>query len=76
MKIITINLPEVYLEGIKTLTDQGIYPNRSEAVRVALGGFLENEINFRHDIENEFDILSRSSKTYRKLEGNREVHSI
>ncbi|MHA2288597.1 MAG: ribbon-helix-helix domain-containing protein, partial [Promethearchaeota archaeon] len=39
MKIITINLPEKYLEAIQTLNDLGIYPSRSEAIRTALSEF-------------------------------------
>ena len=45
MKIITINLPEKYLEAIQTLNDLGIYPSRSEAIRTALSEFLDEEFH-------------------------------
>jgi Arc/MetJ-type ribon-helix-helix transcriptional regulator len=50
MKIITINLPEAYLGAIQILNDLGIYPSRSEAIRIALRGFLENELKFSEDL--------------------------
>jgi len=40
MQIITINLPEKYLAAIKTLNECGVYPSRSEAIRIALRDFL------------------------------------
>ncbi|MFX0132004.1 MAG: ribbon-helix-helix domain-containing protein [Candidatus Hodarchaeota archaeon] len=51
MKIITINLPEAYLSAIQILNDLGIYPSRSEAVRMALGTFLEKELKFFETLE-------------------------
>ena len=58
MKIITINLPETYLEAIQTLNDLGIYPSRSEAIRRALRNFLEDELHFYEDLNsNEFKKL-------------------
>ena len=46
MKIITINLPEQYLNAIQTLIDLEFYPNRSEVIRLALEDFLESELQF------------------------------
>lgn len=46
MKIITINLPEKYLDAIQTLIDAKTYPSRSEAIRMALRNFLLNEQAF------------------------------
>ena len=43
MQIITINLPEKYLAAIQTLNEYGIYPSRSEAIRIALKDFLTDE---------------------------------
>ena len=50
MKIITINLPEKYLNAIQTLIDLEIYPSRSEAIRIALGDFLESELSLREEL--------------------------
>jgi Arc/MetJ-type ribon-helix-helix transcriptional regulator len=62
MKIITINLPEKYLSAIQILNDLGIYPSRSEAIRIALRDFLANELKMYDDLDNEnFEFLIRSN---------------
>ena len=53
MKIITINLPEKYLSAIQTLNDLGIYPSRSEAIRIALRDFLNEELKMDQELEEE-----------------------
>ncbi len=64
MKIITINLPEKYLAAIQILNDMGIYPSRSEAIRIALGDFLANELKMFKDLEDDsFKMLIRSKST-------------
>jgi len=67
MKIITINLPEKYLQAIQILNDLGIYPSRSEAIRIALRDFLSNELKMYQDLdENSFKMLIRSNANQRK----------
>jgi len=45
LRIITVNLPVSYLKAIDTLTGQkGLYPSRSELIRVAVRDFLIHEI--------------------------------
>ncbi|MFW9773815.1 MAG: ribbon-helix-helix domain-containing protein [Promethearchaeota archaeon] len=62
MKIITINLPEKYLAAIQTLNDLGVYPSRSEAIRIALRDFLKDELEMYNNLEDtSFKILLRSS---------------
>lgn len=53
MKIITINLPEKYLSAIKVLNDLGVYPSRSEAIRVALRDFLPDELKMYEELDEE-----------------------
>lgn len=61
MKIITINLPEKYLQAIQILNDMGVYPSRSEAIRIALHQFLTNELKMFKDLEDDsFKMLIRS----------------
>lgn len=63
MKIITINLPEKYLAAIQVLNDMGVYPSRSEALRVALKQFLSKELKFNSDLEpDSFKMLTRSGR--------------
>lgn len=43
MKLVTLNLPERYIDGIEMLVRDEIYPNRSEAIRSAIRDFLRRE---------------------------------
>ena len=53
MKIITINLPQKYLDAIETLINLGYYPSRSEAIRIALRDFLGAELEMFNKLERE-----------------------
>jgi antitoxin ParD1/3/4 len=45
MKIVTVNIPKAYIETIKGLVgDTGLYPSRSELIRVAVRDFLKKEL--------------------------------
>ena len=43
MKLITVNVPEVYLQALELLVESDRYPNRSEAIRVAIRDLLKFE---------------------------------
>ena len=43
VKLVTLNIPQVYLDGIEHLVEQEIYPNRSETIRIAVRDFLRKE---------------------------------
>jgi len=43
MKLVTLNIPQIYLDGIEKLVEQEIYPNRSETIRIAIRDFLRKE---------------------------------
>ncbi|MHA1846716.1 MAG: ribbon-helix-helix domain-containing protein [Promethearchaeota archaeon] len=38
-----LHLPQKYLEGIDSLIESGVYPNRSEAIRMAIRDMLKTE---------------------------------
>mgnify|MGYP000067655867 CR=1 FL=1 len=44
MKLITVHIPEKFLEAIDTLIAEGKYPNRSEIIRIAIRDFLREEL--------------------------------
>jgi len=45
IKIVTVNIPEPYLNAIDKLTGHdGLYPSRSELIRVAVRDFLIREL--------------------------------
>ncbi len=67
MKIITINLPEKYLSAIQTLNDFGIYPSRSEAIRMALRDFLDKELKMDEDLgEENFRLFINSNRNRKR----------
>ncbi|MFO8019937.1 MAG: type II toxin-antitoxin system ParD family antitoxin [Promethearchaeia archaeon] len=43
MKLISLNLPESYLNILETLVTQSRFPNRSEAIRVAIRDLIKTE---------------------------------
>ena len=44
MKLITINLPESYIKDLDKLVSEDMYPNRAEAIRIAVRDMLVSEI--------------------------------
>lgn len=52
MIIVTVNVPESYIIAIKKLVgNDGLYPSRSELVRVAVKDFLTKELNLAKSME-------------------------
>ena len=52
MRIITVNIPHTYLRAIDKLTGrQGLFPSRSELIRVAVREFLINELKIVEPIK-------------------------
>ncbi|MHA3962036.1 MAG: ribbon-helix-helix domain-containing protein [Candidatus Thorarchaeota archaeon SMTZ1-45] len=44
MRVVTICLPESYVEGVDELIIQNKYPNRSEVIRIAIRDLLVDEL--------------------------------
>jgi Arc/MetJ-type ribon-helix-helix transcriptional regulator len=44
MKLITLYVPEPYLKALDQLINQRYYPNRAEAIRVAIRDLLSVEV--------------------------------
>ncbi|MHA1264238.1 MAG: ribbon-helix-helix domain-containing protein [Candidatus Helarchaeota archaeon] len=44
MRLVTVHLPKSYIEGLEELVKENIYPNRSEAIRVAVRDMLKAEL--------------------------------
>lgn len=44
MKLITLHIPEIYLENLEELVKKKYYPNRAEAIRVAVRDLLNDEL--------------------------------
>lgn len=53
MKIVTVNVPESYIEAInKLIGENGLYPSRSELIRCAVRDFLLKELKAANNIVN------------------------
>jgi len=51
MKIVTVNIPEPYINAIDKLTGhEGLYPSRSELIRVAVRDFLLKELRMASNL--------------------------
>ena len=44
MRIVTVKMPETYLEGLDELVKMGRYSSRSEAIRIAVRELLKREL--------------------------------
>jgi len=44
MRCMTVHLPEALIEKLDRLVELGRYPNRSEAIRVAIRDLLKKEL--------------------------------
>lgn len=44
MKLITLYIPEPYIKALDQLVDERYYPNRAEAIRVAIRDLLSVEV--------------------------------
>ena len=77
MKILTCNVPETHLNMIAQLIgNKGIYPSRSELIRVAVREYLINELGYLQKNE-ELDSQEISLNLHPKtLESETKIHSI
>lgn len=51
LKIVTVNIPESYLESIERLIgENGLYPSRSELIRCAVREFLIKELRMANEM--------------------------
>jgi antitoxin ParD1/3/4 len=44
MRLIAVHLPEKIIDDIQRLVDRGLYPNRSETIRIAIRDLLKREL--------------------------------
>jgi antitoxin ParD1/3/4 len=44
MRLIAVHLPDRILDDIQQLVENGLYPNRSEAIRIAIRDLLKREL--------------------------------
>ncbi len=51
MKLITLYLPEPYIKMLDQLVNEKYYPNRAEAIRVAIRDLLNEEVIKRKRVD-------------------------
>lgn len=66
MKVVTVHLPEPYIEALDELVKRKRYPNRAEAIRMAVRDFLMEEFRIIQDEEEEEKELKRIRKATRR----------
>ena len=44
MRLIAVHLPDKIVDDIQRLVDKGLYPNRSETIRIAIRDLLKREL--------------------------------
>ena len=44
MQLVTVKMSDIYVNGLDKLVDIGMYPSRSEAIRVAIRDLLRREL--------------------------------
>ncbi len=55
MKLISVNLPESYLEVLEILVANGKFPNRSEAIRVGIRDLIKTEYLIEEKIKKSYE---------------------
>lgn len=51
MRVITINVPNAYLDGFESLIKLGLFNSRSQIVREAIKEFIDKENVFMSDLK-------------------------
>jgi Arc/MetJ-type ribon-helix-helix transcriptional regulator len=69
MKLISVQIPELYLEGMDIMVVSGYYANRSEAIRVAVRDLIVKELGGFQEIEKRRSLLRRLSVEEEEEEG-------
>lgn len=44
MKLVSVNLPDAYVDSLDELVSNGYYPNKSEAIRAAVRDMIKDEL--------------------------------
>ena len=44
MQLVTVKMSDIYVKGLDKLVEIGMYPSRSEAIRVAIRDLLRREL--------------------------------
>ncbi len=67
MKLVTVKMPEAYVEGIDELVKMGRYSSRSEVIRIAVRDLLKRELWYadEYELEHEYMKSRRGKRGFR-----------
>ncbi|TXT54969.1 MAG: hypothetical protein BAJALOKI1v1_2110002 [Promethearchaeota archaeon] len=69
MKLISVNLPESYLEVLELLVSEGKFPNRSEAIRMGIRDLIKTEYLIEEKIKKKYEEkIEQNLETQKKVE--------
>lgn len=74
--IVTINLPELYINALAVLIDAGEFPSRSETIRVSLSGFLQKELALAGKLLDLEEVAIKDKQHPKKRKTNIDMRSI
>lgn len=66
MRLVTVKMPETYLEGLDELVKLGRYSSRSEAIRIAVRELLRREL-WGMPEHTGFDVVAFSRREPRRV---------
>lgn len=70
MKLISVNLPESYLKVLEILVVDGKFPNRSEAIRVAIRDLIKTEFLIEESVNRNIAPIMIESEVESELPEN------
>jgi len=73
LRIITIKLSEPHVKALQVLQDLGLYPSRSEAIRVAIRDFLQRELGFAKSNDVEYTTNERIAPAQQAVDKKAEI---
>jgi Arc/MetJ-type ribon-helix-helix transcriptional regulator len=62
MKLISVNLPEAYINVLEILVTEGKFPNRSEAIRVAIRDLIKTEYLIEKSVKDNLNLSTIESQ--------------
>ncbi|MFX1316580.1 MAG: ribbon-helix-helix domain-containing protein [Promethearchaeota archaeon] len=68
MKLISVNLPENYLKVLEVLVVEGKFPNRSEAIRVAIRDLIKTEYLIEESLSRNISPITIGSEVENEIQ--------
>ncbi|MFX1339226.1 MAG: ribbon-helix-helix domain-containing protein [Promethearchaeota archaeon] len=68
MKLISVNLPEAYIKVMELLVAEGKFPNRSEAIRVAIRDLIKTEYLIEESVKRNISPASIEHQIEREIQ--------